>query len=262
MSDRPAPSIDAQEVFGNLARALQGQPLLPTRADRQILLACMPKSGSTFLATILGALPGMRQHSLVTGFDRREQELSLEQLLMARQLDYVAQHHVRYSVPTQQLAAGFGLKTIVLVRDLFDCAVSNRDHFLHIRQYEGSMAYADATMADWPAERVADFVVDHLMPWCVHFYVGWAKAGRFPMATYDALNADPAGTAADLLARVGIDVPARDVEAAVATAQGAQTLKMTAKAGRGRAELTVDQLDRIRRLCSYYPDVDFGPVGL
>lgn len=256
------PIIDARLVFRNMMATIQRQPLPPTPARRQVLLACMPKSGSTFLAAILARLPGMGTAHLVTGFDRREQELAVEQMLMLRSVDYVAQHHIRHSQPTEWLIDHFGLKTVVLVRDLFDCAVSNRDHFLKLRQFEGSMAWADATLLDWPPERVTDFVIDHLMPWCVHFHVGWTQAGRFPIVTYDALAADPAGTVAAICDRLDIPVDRDAIDSAVAGAQSAPTLRNVARPGRGRSELTPGQQDRLRRLCSYYPQVDFAPVGL
>ncbi|MEM8662881.1 MAG: hypothetical protein AAGF49_02005, partial [Pseudomonadota bacterium] len=85
-----------------------------------ILLACMPKSGSTFLAQILINMPGMRRERLVPDFERREQELCPQRLREAQALTeglhrvwrergepralaprgFAAQHHVRHSRPT------------------------------------------------------------------------------------------------------------------------------------------------------------------
>ena len=256
-------TVNLNTVFDNLHRNLTGRDLLPTQqAKQQILLACMPKSGSTFLKTILINLFTMEEIPLASGYDRREQELSLEKLLLLRDCNYVAQLHIRHSRPTQKLINQFGLRPIILVRDLFDCAISNRDHFFKFKQFESSMCYVDETILNVPKTRVDDFVIDHLMPWCVNFYVGWFKAGNASMMTYEALNTDPVNCIAGICTQIGITANLDDIAAAVAVAQQSNTLKNSARIGRGHEELTPTQQERIHRLCGYYPDVDFTLVGV
>lgn len=46
----------------------------------RVLVACMPKSGSTYLSGAIEALPGFIRAHLVPGYGRREQELCIEKL--------------------------------------------------------------------------------------------------------------------------------------------------------------------------------------
>lgn len=91
--------------------------------DLRVVVAALPKSGSTFLTELLARLPGMRTAYPVPGYDRREQELCAESLrqevhntrfmrqLWRRQAlagaapprGFVAQLHLRHSEPTAAL---------------------------------------------------------------------------------------------------------------------------------------------------------------
>ena len=94
-----------------------------------VLIACFPKSGSTYLRTIIANLPNMVPVTLTTGYDRREQELSIEQLIFNHKKNYVASHHTRYSLITQKLMDDFEICPIVLVRNIYDVIISLHDHF-------------------------------------------------------------------------------------------------------------------------------------
>lgn len=53
------------------------------------------------------------------GHGRREQELDREKLLQAMS-SYVSQCHVRYSQTTADYIRDFSLRSVVLVRNIFD----------------------------------------------------------------------------------------------------------------------------------------------
>jgi len=203
--------------------------------SRGFLIACMPKSGSTFLSELVASLPGFRREHLVPSYNRREQELSEEEIARAfvgthhirrAYMDgvvtapclprgFVAQHHVRHNDETQLLIDTYGLVPIVLVRNLFDVVVSLRDHLVKSSVYTPA-AFVDEDFENLPEERQHDFLIDLAMPWYIHFYVSWWKAENKLLVTYEDLVEDPAR----------------------------------------------EMRERIQKFCSYYPEVDFGPVGV
>jgi hypothetical protein len=78
------------------------------RQKPHFMVACMPKSGSTFFSTALAEYPGFRNISLVPDYGHREQELCQIQLSRYDRVSYVAQHHIRNSALTQLLIAEYG----------------------------------------------------------------------------------------------------------------------------------------------------------
>jgi hypothetical protein len=258
-TDRPAGNADLREA--------------------RLLVACMPKSGSTFLSTVVASLPGMRRELLVNGYDRREQELCVQKLaeakertesLRARWRDkqstaplprgFVSQHHVRYSQPTAKLLAAYNLKPVVLVRNIFDAFVSLRDHIVNDSPI-APMAYCSEEMRGWPTDKLNEFIADMLMPWYINFYVCWQQCeDKYPV-TYEQLLADPAGKLREIAAFGRFAITDDDISNALARAEGANTKKNKGISGRG-AELADSVKDRIRRYAAYYSEIDFSPIGL
>jgi hypothetical protein len=230
----------------------------------RLLLACFPRSGSTFLASILAHLPGFQKVSLVPGYGRREQELALELLLAAHQStgNYVAQHHVRYSDQTAHLLAAFGLQPIVLVRNIFDVVVSVRDH-LKTGATVIAQGFVPPDLPFKPDEEIDRFIADLLVPWYLNFFASWAGCPDCIQVTYEALIADPAATVALLQNRIGLTATDADIANAIAVARGnpASTRLNVGIAGRGK-ELSPHVARRIRALAGHYSDTDFAAIGI
>jgi Sulfotransferase domain len=176
----------------------------------RVLVACMPKSGSTFLSRTLANLPGFRTASLVPGYQRREQELCqitlnrvLRQTLgllrqfetglddtIRRPVGFVAQHHVRYSLPLAKTIRDNRLTPVVLVRDIFDVVASLQDHFRNESPIL-PMAYATREMSDWPDERLCMFIADMVVPWYLNFFRCWQECDGKYLLSYQDLMGNP-----------------------------------------------------------------------
>jgi hypothetical protein len=102
----------------------------PAAPQHRILLACAPKSGSSFLSAIFENLPDFHRSRLMSLSERREQELCPVMLERAVELEgsFVAQQHIRYSLMTNYYIKKYRLKPVVQVRSIFDLIVSFRDH--------------------------------------------------------------------------------------------------------------------------------------
>jgi hypothetical protein len=250
-------------------------------SSENILVACMPKSGSTYLSTIIACLPGMRRGGLVPAYNRREQELCekcielelnatrhLRQMyrrheggLEERPRGFVAQHHVRCSDYTQHVINDYEIKTIVLVRNLFDIVVSLRDHLVNNAVYM-SMAYFTDDMKKWESKQVYRFLADMAMPWYINFFISWTYAKNVHFVSYEQLVAEPMDNVRSMLLDVGCQFSNSAVKNAVTVAGGKNTRKNVAVIGRGVSLVPEDVQERIRAHASYYPEVDFSLVGL
>jgi hypothetical protein len=140
-----------------------------------ILLACQPKSGSTFFTRYLSKIGGGRPYSFVPSYGRREQELSELRLWRAkvrRNRFLVGQHHVRYSDETARLIHRFNISVIVLRRNLFDAVASMRDH-LRREDHVAPMFYLSREMVGLPDNELEVALAQFAVPWYLNFHMSW-----------------------------------------------------------------------------------------
>lgn len=252
----------------------------PHAPSKGVLIACMPKSGSTFLSALVANLPGYRREHLVPSYDRREQELSeplIREAYLAtdvlreayvngtvtasfRPRGFVAQHHVRHSIETQRLIEAYDLVPVVLVRNIYDIVVSLNDHVVKSSPYTAA-AWVDESMINWPEERMHEFLVNMALPWYFNFYVSWWRADHKMLVTYEDLIRRPRKVVADIAKFGWLGWNAASFEEVLERAGGEDTRMNVGGAGRGRV-LSEDLRQRIHKFCSYYPDVDFEPIGV
>ncbi len=98
-----------------------------------VLLACMPKSGSSSLCRFLAGGKNSAKVFFIPWGERREQELcefSLIKQLSRNSLrkNLIAQHHTRYSSATHKIITRYKIKVIFLYRDIPDAIMSLGDH--------------------------------------------------------------------------------------------------------------------------------------
>lgn len=232
-----------------------------------ILIACMPKSGSTFLARMLASLARTRMGSAVPEYGRREQELEEASIIKSASLTKhsVFQNHVCHSAHLEGLVKKYPFEVIVLCRDLRDIAASIFDH-LEKDSTVWPMTYCDdeilASLDKGPGR--LNFIIDLIMPWYINFYVSWkkyqAQGGQIRFITYEEMMANKQQTLKSIAIAAGIK--SSDVEIAAALNSGGFTRLNKGVSGRG-AELFRQHPDaeaRLARYIGYYPSIDFSPV--
>ena len=233
----------------------------------------MPKSGSTFLSKTLESLPGFRRGRLVPGYQRREQELCIDRLnaeigisekLIAEgttlSRGYVAQHHIRFSGPTDAIMREYRIVPIVLVRNLFDIVQSLRDHLADTAPYM-SMAYVSEEMRHWPEEQMHRFLADMAMPWYFNFFRSWQDCPDKLLISYEELMADKPAALRRICDHAGIELSEDDIIGALGAEPKGGTRLNKGVSGRGEA-LAPEVKDRIRHFAKYYTDIDCSILGV
>jgi tetratricopeptide (TPR) repeat protein len=258
--------VDALGRTGVRAERGDFVPNPAVQAGTHMLIACMPKSGSTFLLTAVQRLTGWTPANFAYAYFQNEQELYLPYLLAVDRSDTVTQQHCRATIANVQILQGFGIRPVVLVRNLPDIVMSLVDF------YDSGAVINTFFASDWHklgAEAKRDLIIDHVMPWYVNFYVSWRQAmadGRLDclFIRYEDMIADKPGTLARISDFLGLAKTADECRSAVAKAEdNREKIRFNrGVAGRGAATLTADQFVRLRRLASYHPSIDFAPIGL
>lgn len=236
-----------------------------------IVVACMPRTGSTFLTTVLADITSFKRCPLNYAYGRNEQELYLPKLLDAYSFGSVTQQHFRATQANLQLLEEFEVRPVVLVRNVFDVTVSIRDYMLKEKASTWPTFYCDERFWDLTEERQFDAIIDLGLPWYFSFFVSWAEAARTGEAsilwlTYEDAQRDWSAAAKRILEFCDIQATDSQISAALAatTNRSAESLRLN-KGVVGRAEsiLTVEQHDRIARFAEhYYPHIDFSMIGI
>jgi len=239
---------------------------------RSVLVASMPRSGSTYLALSVAGIPGWRSRSAVPSYGRREYELEAEQIRrdwIASGLNVVYGHHVRCNEHTLAIVDHYEIDVVVLVRNIKDICRSFSDH-------------VDAGHLTWPYVVLDEVTLRHvdrsglrpslvastLLPWLLNFYVGWKlheqAGGRVLFVRYEDLVDNSVGSLVHLMDYIGTSVNEQTIENAIESVsrtprQGNMNVGVIGRGeGYFRGEPIADAL--IEVFLSSYPSIDFSPI--
>lgn len=233
---------------------------------RHIFIACIPKSGSTFLKNVLVGLTGYRDAFMVYTPGQFEQDIYLPVLESVADVDTVTQQHCRGSDANVQIMQGFGIRPVVLVRNIFDCVVSLLD-FYDRGAFSNSFFRSDYGSLD--EETKLDLLIDNLVPWYFQFVASWSlveKQRRLDLMwlRYEDLIGDKPETIKNILDFYGLAAPMRGIEQCVREIEARKRTTRFNKgiAGRGESRLSDSQKQRIKSYARYFPTTNFSRIGL
>ncbi|WP_273447211.1 hypothetical protein [Neolewinella agarilytica] len=233
-----------------------------------IFITCTPKSASTYLMRLLGGIVNAKVAVFIDAFDHTEQDMSINKIIENMFSSTVTHQHMRYSNYNAKVLDRFGIKPIILTRNIYDSVVSMRDHILREPKVVWwPMAAIDVelfrAMSD---ERQIDFVIDHIVPWYVNFYVSWDKVYQereILWITYKELMEDKVNTLNNILAYY--DFKEKVSRGEIEEVENKIFEKVRFNKGtmnRGISLMSERQINKILGLVSYYPDIDFSKMGV
>lgn len=226
---------------------------VPSSEHPHVLLACMPKSGSSYLVAMVGGLPGMSRAELIRGHSRREHELALEQAVRVHDRGYVAQAHVRYSPTTQRFIDAFSMAVVFQRRNLHDAVVSFHDHLMNLSVLNPVTFVPDGFRA-WSRAKRLMFVADTVVPWYLNLYLSWREyAGPLLVVDYTDVIADPRAQLERVARFAAVPATDEDLDAAVAQASE-RPIRTRNVGGQGRGQTVPPSVRaRIDRVVGYFP---------
>lgn len=278
MCFRKALSIESSPTYySNLSYALAalGKPgilddyalgMEPKRLGKHLFIACMPKTGSTFLKNVISGLTGFKERFFFYAHGQNEHDLYLPTVLKFANQNTVTQQHSRASHANIQMMQAFQIKPVVLVRNIFDVIMSLLDF------YKGGAkinSYHEVDFEKMCDEEMVDLLIDYYLPWYFQFYASWLDAEtrqRLPVhwLTYETLIEDKPLAVEKIMDFYEIesskDAISRSIAAVESDTRG--SLFNKGVAGRGQASLSAAQKERIRDLSRHYPSVNFSRIGL
>lgn len=267
----------SQIYYVNLTNALSvlKQPLLLsdlsphlTEADiaNHIFIACVPKSASTFLKNVLVGLTGYRELFGVFAAGQNEHDLYMPSMIELADVNTVSQQHCRASEANIMLMQALGIQPVVLVRNIFDAIISQLDFYRNGAYFN---SYFRSHFLELDEATQIDLLIDNLTPWYLQFVASWQLAEKerrleVMWLTYEELTSDKQTSIQKVLEFSGLGAPGKDIQKVISQTEAEARRNRFNKgvAGRGAKTLTENQKSRIILLTKYYPNTDFGLIGL
>ncbi|PYS58480.1 MAG: hypothetical protein DMF74_23730 [Acidobacteria bacterium] len=231
--------------------------ITPEQLGRHLFIACVPKSASTFLKNLLLNVTGYRDLFTVYAAGQSEHEIYLPTLRESAELDTVTQQHCRASDANVHLMQAFGIRPVVLVRNIFDSVMSLLDFYNH------GAFQTSYFRADWPAldeETKIDLLIENVIPWYFQFVASWDLAEKqkrleVHWLSYEELIADKPSSVLKVLEFYGLGASRRGVEQRIRDIESEERKIRFNKGvtGRGRSGLNDRQKEQISRLTRFYP---------
>jgi len=240
--------------------------MMPEELGRHIFIACVPKSGSTFLKNVLLKITGYRDAFVAYTPSQFEQDLYLPAVVNTAKADTVTQQHARASDANIQLMQAFEIRPVVLVRNIFDAVVSLLD-FYDSGAWSNSFFRGDYQALD--EQTRIDLLIDNLVPWYFQFVASWSLVEkRYQLdvfwLSYEELIKNKPASVTKVLKFYGLGAPHRGIEQVIREMESEKRRTRFNKGvtGRGKTTLSESQMNRIRSYARYFPTTDFSRIGL
>lgn len=239
----------------------------PQDLGRHIFIACSPKSGSTFLKNVLVSLTGFKDLFSVYAGLQNEHDLDLPQIAKFGKSNTVTQQHSRASEANIQMMQAFGIRPIILVRNIFDSAISLLDFYT--KGFTFSTFFTKEEFLDFSEEQKIDLIIDYALPWYFQFVASWQKVEKekrlqIQWLTYEELIADKPSTIEKILSFYGMATDKNSIIKKINEIESDSEKNRFNKgvSGRGKLVLSEDQKLRIKNLAKHFPSADFSILGL
>jgi hypothetical protein len=231
------------------------------------ILAAMPKSSSTYTTRVLAEILGAQVYKdIVTQDLFTPKDLSLPGVLNGRNQVTVSQVHMIATGANLRITRHFGIGVALLVRNIFDVAISLYDH-MEINPFFSSILIPH-NYRTLSRERKLGYIIDTAIPWIMTFYTSWVGAlergdAETEFIRYEDLIREPVTYFREICRVMGCEVDDARVERALTLVEkSAENRINVGVSGRGREMLTAEQMDRIARHARYYPGMDFSLIGI
>ena len=239
-------------------------------ARRQILLlAFAPKAAGTFFREAAIRVLNGQLIRLAHAQGGRDGTLYLPNVLTCYMdptaPDTIAHVHMQALPANRNFIDAFGLKPIIMIRNIADMLASFLDmlDMDPIARADGLNCQVPEDFLEWDPVRKADFTIDVIAPWYASYFATWKTfVDEAPdtvcVLRYRDFCRDPVDILWTALAHADFVVSHADCQKALGAVWEDRASHRFNKGlpGRGKSYFSPAQLARLRRLLTYYPQLD------
>lgn len=165
------------------------------------IIACFPKSGSTFLMKLLCEVIEIPRVILVPHMGPNEQDINEALLKKYIFKGGISQQHVKGTANNIRIIKEYNLKPIILYRNIYDVVISLNDHI----NGGGPLmptGFEPHDFKNWSLDDQLFFLIRIHLPWYFNFLLSWEEAQKaMPThwVSYETLTQNPLKAVSDIL---------------------------------------------------------------
>jgi len=234
-----------------------------------VLLACFPRSASTYTFQVASDLFKLQKYHLWYARGMSDYNLYLPRILSALQKRVISQQHIKANYANIELIKYFDIKTIVLIRNIFDVIASK--YKAEINKGEGA-SIMGFMIHESKRESVMDMVIDTFLPWYLDFYVSWMwyieiREIEAVVINYSELMHNQIKYFSRISKYLNEPRTDEEIEHSIRTIVNSKNHRLSdGKRESGLSLLQDYQIEKIRalgtRYAGYYDWIDMSPLGL
>lgn len=262
-------------LFGELKqRELYADAI--AKSQPTTLLACFPRSASTFTSEVMRHFTGSARCTLSYDRGRSDHDLYVPHLLSNLNRPVLAQQHLHATRANIELINFFQIRTIVLVRNIYDVLASlfdaARAGILDAPTTAGETPLMNSAILDLDDESLMDVLLDLRLGWYLNFYTSWAYAIEFKhidsvIVTYEEMKTDSLSYFRKILDSLGQDIGDDALQDAIDLTIAEKKHRLSVGVvGRGKDYMNDRQMtyvvDKGKRMQQYYPWMNLSLMGL
>ena len=206
-----------------------------TSSSTNILVACFPKSGSTYLTTLLSAITGFQRKMAIQFGGHNEQDIFEPALRYLCLRNSVTQQHVKGTDNNVRLLKKYNIKPVILVRNIFDVVLSIHDH-IEREDHRGPVGYVHKEYFGMSKEEKLFYIIHVMLPWYFNFYMSWRESSKemdVLWISYEELFSNQVDTVSRILSFYDIPVDHDQIQSAILAMKSKDTRLNVGIKGRG-----------------------------
>lgn len=182
--------LRARGSFLSQVHAFRHAARINNESSRRVIVAAMPKSGSSLMQRVLVSKGGQRRFTfdhLASGLHRQfsalgnngqEQDIDESALWKAciMHYDWISQRHLRASDFSDNILDFYNIKVIVTIRNIFDCLVSARDMYLAQNWKQVAWFTVPNHFREMNESEQLDWLIFHQAQWYLNFFERWVNS--------------------------------------------------------------------------------------
>lgn len=251
------------------AKKIESQKKKFYNANSKLFICCMPKSGSTFVAKTLSKILNYQYAHFFEEFGMASAQ-NVSEIKAIDLLDkYLVIHqHLLGTNENIFLLKRFGVKPLILVRNIYDGIVSLREHIHSENSDWPFLFHINEIFFQQNEQEQYDFLIDFAVPWYINFYTSWyekIKSKRIEglMLTYEEMIDDKQKFFSKILNFYQKNFSGEEIKKVCDEMGQSKDVRFSVgQKGRGEKKLNNRQKEKIAKMTKNYPNIDFTLIGI
>lgn len=259
-----SPTTDTVQLIQNVCKPL-------SMGKTCLFITSFPKSASHFLEKLLQRITGFEMASFIyKGCAGMNDELYLPEMIDSLMKNCIVKHHTSAVQTNLELIKTLNVRPMILTRNIFDCVPSLVDYSIKEIDYVRKNPAFDSFFELSRTEQHS-YAIDYGIVFNILFYATWYHATKLNTEVdalwldYKDVTKDTFNTLKRIFAFYNLqysDEQILDTIHYFEAKKDSKTINYNIGVeGRGH-QLTPEQQERIIHFASYWPEVDFSPIGI